>query len=269
MNLQFKKLAIEYYSLPMIADHNLTLKLPSLFSRPSTQECLEPSLNNSTCAESTLPQVATSRIDSVVSSTNDQPVLVNPQKPLKTVKVIVLKRDHPCGPPKAKNWPWNANLGDIERKVNNEFSDSLSKVHYETLCFDKEVNSQNNQPIEPGVSEVDTNRESVPENLRKVSDELSVSSDDEYEKLKGHPCSTTHSYNKSTKRMNKVITWNYNGWGKQFSKTWNILDHFKVHTGERPYTCETCGKAFSQKGNLSKHKKLHLRPDYDPSSKRK
>lgn len=269
MNLQVKKLAIEQYSLPMIADQNLTLKLPSLFSLSSTKEWLDSTLSTSIDLEATLPQVETSRIDSVTSSINDQPVLVNPQKPLKTLKVIVLKRDHPCGPPKAKYGPWTAYLGDIERKVNNNVSESLSKVHYETLCFGKEVNSQNNQPVEPGVSEVDTNRESVPEAPRRDSDEISQDSDSTYEKLKGHPCSTTHSYNKSTKRMNKVITCNYNGWGKQFSKTWNILDHFKVHTGERPYSCEMCGKAFSQKGNLSKHKKLHLRPDYDPSSKRK
>jgi len=78
-----------------------------------------------------------------------------------------------------------------------------------------------------------------------------------FDKLKNHPWSTTHCYNKATKRMNKIITWNYEGCGKQFTKTWNILDHFKVHTGEKPYTCEVCAKAFSQKGNLSKHKKLH------------
>lgn len=62
-------------------------------------------MNSSIDQEVTLPKEGTSQIDSVTSSTNDQPVLVNPQKPLKTVKVIVLKRDHPCGPPKAKYWP--------------------------------------------------------------------------------------------------------------------------------------------------------------------
>ena len=59
------------------------------------------------------------------------------------------------------------------------------------------------------------------------------------EKLKGHPCSISHKYNKTTRRMNKVITCNYEGCGKQFTKSWNILDHFKVHTGDRPFVCET------------------------------
>lgn len=76
------------------------------------------------------------------------------------------------------------------------------------------------------------------------------------EKLKGHPCRTEHVYNPTTKRMNKTITWLYPSWGKTFTKTWNILDHFKVHTGEKPYSCRHCKKSFSQKGNLTKHLKL-------------
>lgn len=79
------------------------------------------------------------------------------------------------------------------------------------------------------------------------------------EKLKEHPCSTKHTYNPTTKRMNKVITCLYDGCGKQFTKTWNILDHFKVHTGEKPFQCAACKRSFSQKGNLTKHLKLHVK----------
>lgn len=77
------------------------------------------------------------------------------------------------------------------------------------------------------------------------------------ERLKAHPCTTEHQYNPITKRMNKIITCNYPNCGKKFTKTWNILDHFKVHTGDKPYKCQNCSKAFSQKGNLTKHLKLH------------
>jgi len=77
------------------------------------------------------------------------------------------------------------------------------------------------------------------------------------EKLKTHPCKTAHVYNPRTKRMNKVITCLYKNCGRKFTKTWNILDHFKVHTGEKPFQCSNWLKSFSQKGNLSKHQRLH------------
>ena len=77
------------------------------------------------------------------------------------------------------------------------------------------------------------------------------------EKLKAHPSRTEQVYNPRTKRMNKLITCLYQGCERKFTKTWNILDHFKTHTGDKPYQCVNCQKSFSQKGNLSKHRRLH------------
>ena len=47
---------------------------------------------------------------------------------------------------------------------------------------------------------------------------------------------------------------------KEFTRTWNILDHARMHKGVKPFSCDFCLKQFTQKGNLRKHLKTHLIP---------
>lgn len=50
---------------------------------------------------------------------------------------------------------------------------------------------------------------------------------------------------------------------KEFTRTWNILDHARMHKGVKPYKCNFCLKQFTQKGNLRKHMKTHVMPNLE------
>ena len=71
-------------------------------------------------------------------------------------------------------------------------------------------------------------------------------------------------------KQEKIIEWSqkygrlfttylckYDGCNKKFTKTWNMLDHVRMHEGIKPFDCKIWGKQFTQKGNLKKHHMLY------------
>ncbi|NXY26635.1 ZN557 protein, partial [Atrichornis clamosus] len=45
--------------------------------------------------------------------------------------------------------------------------------------------------------------------------------------------------------------------GKSFSHKSALAKHRKIHSGERPHACPDCGKAFIQRSDLTVHRRVH------------
>ncbi|XP_058826409.1 zinc finger protein ZFP2-like [Topomyia yanbarensis] len=45
--------------------------------------------------------------------------------------------------------------------------------------------------------------------------------------------------------------------GKEFLNSNHLVQHRRIHTGERPHKCANCGRAFAQKSHLTAHMKHH------------
>jgi len=137
--------------------------------------------------------------------------------------------------------------------------------------------SQQKKSISETLWDNDHNNQDLPENLSTVPKpqviESAKYSEEEYSSRKfsdeskndHHEINLTEQYQcryvtqtTSSSRKKRYIECLYNGCLKKFSKSWNFIDHARMHIGIKPYKCEKCDKAFTQKGNLKKHINQHL-----------
>ncbi|CAI2368406.1 unnamed protein product [Moneuplotes crassus] len=77
--------------------------------------------------------------------------------------------------------------------------------------------------------------------------------------LKDYKCSISYASTGNIKRTKRVIHCKYPHCDRTFHKTWNFIDHARMHLGIRPFKCNYCDAKFTQKCNLKKHLLRHLK----------
>ena len=87
------------------------------------------------------------------------------------------------------------------------------------------------------------------------------------EALQNYPYQTEYRKKGKNGKMVIVYTCGYERCGKEFMRTWNLLDHVRMHSGIRPYVCQFCNKSFTQKGNMRKHLLQHYQPNLEQRRK--
>ncbi|CAI2363405.1 unnamed protein product [Moneuplotes crassus] len=93
-----------------------------------------------------------------------------------------------------------------------------------------------------------------------IQNETSQTNVENLQALEGYPYSSAVQTNSKNGKMIMVYKCEFNECHKTFMRTWNLLDHIRMHYGIRPYVCKFCGKGFTQKGNMRKHLIQHEKP---------
>ncbi|XP_012321245.2 zinc finger protein with KRAB and SCAN domains 4 isoform X1 [Aotus nancymaae] len=54
------------------------------------------------------------------------------------------------------------------------------------------------------------------------------------------------------------VSYKCNECDRSFTRNRSLIEHQKIHTGEKPYQCDTCGKGFTRTSYLVQHQRSHV-----------
>ncbi|KAK9687793.1 hypothetical protein K7432_014651 [Basidiobolus ranarum] len=66
------------------------------------------------------------------------------------------------------------------------------------------------------------------------------------------------SSNTNVSNVSQVYTCTYPNCKKTFSCIYNLRSHYRIHSTERPFKCDSCQQSFSRNHDLKRHQKIHL-----------
>ncbi|XP_064085707.1 gastrula zinc finger protein XlCGF26.1-like isoform X1 [Macrobrachium nipponense] len=133
-------------------------------------------------------------------------------------------------------------------RISGDLSDSLEKVNIASLCQEcgrkpprkvSIVHTKEKFPHEVSLVQGD---EKFPRNLDVVQSKDKSSS----------TATLTHTESFDNDKRFACDTC-----GKKFTEKYNLVVHFRIHTGEKDYACNVCGKKFRHKNTLKCHLRVH------------